>query len=83
VEGRVEVSLLAANKKELLLRESSLRVNDGKYHVVRLVRTPAELSLQVDDLQVCFLFMISASWRLGRCSALSGYKGIVSLNMVP
>ena len=56
VEGRVQVSLLTATKKEVILREPSVRVNDGKYHVVRLVRAATEVSLQVDDLQVGHYF---------------------------
>ena len=48
----MQVSLPAPNKKEVAVRETSVRVNDGKYHVVRLVRTGAEVTLQVDDLQV-------------------------------
>ena len=56
VEGRVQVSLLTNTKKEVILREPSVRVNDGKYHVVRLVRAATEVSLQVDDLQVGHYF---------------------------
>jgi hypothetical protein len=56
VEGRVEVSLTTpSSKKEVVVvRETSVRVNDGKYHVIRLLRTGAELTLRVDDLQVLF-----------------------------
>jgi hypothetical protein len=56
VEGRVEVSLSGpSSKKEVVVvRETSVRVNDGKYHVIRLLRTGAELTLRVDDLQVLF-----------------------------
>jgi hypothetical protein len=56
VEGRVEVSLSghSSKKEAVVVRETSVRVNDGKYHVIRLLRTGAELTLRVDDLQVHF-----------------------------
>jgi hypothetical protein len=63
VEGRVEVSLTGpSSKKEVVVvRETSVRVNDGKYHVIRLLRTGAELTLRVDDLQVLFELLYFAT----------------------
>ena len=57
MDGRVEVSLTGptSSKKEVVVvRETSVRVNDGKYHVIRLIRSGVEVTLRVDDLQVFF-----------------------------
>ena len=39
-------------QQDIVIRDTSTRVNDGKYHVVRFVRTGVNSSLQVDDNQV-------------------------------
>ena len=39
-------------QQDIMLRDSNMRVNDGKYHVVRFVRTGVNSTLQVDDNQV-------------------------------
>ena len=39
-------------QQDILVRDTSVRINDGKYHVVRFIRTGVNSSLQVDDNQV-------------------------------
>ena len=39
-------------QQDIMVRDTSVRINDGKYHVVRFIRTGVNSSLQVDDNQV-------------------------------
>ena len=39
-------------QQDIVIRDTSSKVNDGKYHVVRFVRTGVNSTLQVDDNQV-------------------------------
>ena len=39
-------------QQDIIVKDSSVRVNDGKYHVVRFTRDGINSSLQVDDNKV-------------------------------
>ena len=39
-------------QQDIVIRDTSSKVNDGKYHVVRFSRTGVNSTLQVDDNQV-------------------------------
>ena len=39
-------------QQDIIVRDTSVRINDGKYHVARFIRTGVNSSLQVDDNQV-------------------------------
>ena len=39
-------------QQDIFIQDSNVRVNDGKYHVVRFTRTGVNSTLQVDDNQV-------------------------------
>ena len=39
-------------QQDIVIRDTSSKLNDGKYHVVRFSRTGVNSTLQVDDNQV-------------------------------
>ena len=39
-------------QQDIVIRDTSTKVHDGKYHVVRFIRTGVNSTLQVDDNQV-------------------------------
>ncbi|XP_023324977.1 neurexin-1 [Eurytemora carolleeae] len=49
-DGKVLVSFYTENR-EILVRENSLKINDGKYHVIRFSRTGSQALLHIDDYQ--------------------------------
>ncbi len=51
MSGNVVVSYNLGTE-DILLGEPSVRVDDGKYHVVRFTRSEANSTLQVDDNQI-------------------------------
>ena len=53
VDGYLRV-VYNLGQQDIVIQDSSVRVNDGKYHVVRFVRTGVNSTLQVDDNQVTF-----------------------------
>ena len=51
VEGYM-IAVYNLGEQDIVVKDSSVRVNDGKYHVVRFTRDGVNSSLQVDDNKV-------------------------------
>ena len=51
ISGNVMVTY-NLGQQDIVIRDTSSKVNDGKYHVVRFSRTGVNSTLQVDDNQV-------------------------------
>ena len=46
------VAVYNLGQQDIVVKDSSIRVNDGQYHVVKFIRTGVNSTLQIDDNQV-------------------------------
>ena len=55
------VAVYNLGQQDIVVKDSSIRVNDGQYHVVKFIRTGVNSTLQLDDNQaseesLCLLY---------------------------